>query len=144
MAAGHGETVLLERVCRGSECHAVFHICPHCDRGHCYCSPVCRQQARRQQCRRANALHQQSLPGREDHRDRQREYRRRIAHENSRVTYHGSLLAASPPSCEYAVPEAKPIAAEYPSHHLCCLLCGRSGYVGSYWPPVPRRNCRTR
>jgi hypothetical protein len=42
----YGETVLRQRVCRGSGCHAVFCICQHCDRGQCYCSVACRAAAR--------------------------------------------------------------------------------------------------
>ena len=69
------EVVLRQRSCR--RCHAVFWICPHCDRGQRYCSAFCRVPARRQQRRCANRRHQQSPEGRLDHRDRQREYRHR-------------------------------------------------------------------
>ena len=67
--------VLRQRACRG--CHAVFWICPYCDRGQRYCSLSCRIPARRQQRRSANRRYQRSPEGRDDHRDRQREYRRR-------------------------------------------------------------------
>ena len=60
MAEAHGEAVLLQRVCLGEQCHAVFFICSHCDRGHRYCSGKCRAYASRQQRRRANGRHQQS------------------------------------------------------------------------------------
>jgi hypothetical protein len=49
----------------------------HCDRGQRYCGP--------------SARHQQSTEGLLDHRDRQRDYRQRIA---SRVTDQGSLRSA--------------------------------------------------
>src|SRR5205807_7154575 len=59
-------------------CGAVFYLCRHCDRGQRYCSSHCREKARRLQLREANRRHQQSPYGRDDHRDRQREYRRRL------------------------------------------------------------------
>src|SRR5271167_4519162 len=91
--ARHGEVILRQRACRG--CHAVFWICPHCDRGQRYCCPSCQIQARRQQRRSANRRHQQSPEGRLDHRDRQRDYRyrRRI---QARVTDQGSASLTSP------------------------------------------------
>src|SRR5206468_3466725 len=78
------EVVLRQRVCRASGCGQVFWTCRHCDRGQHYCSHLCRQQTRRQQHRLANRRHQQSPEGRQDHRDRQRAYRRR--HSAPRVT----------------------------------------------------------
>jgi len=54
---------LLYRVCLGPQCHAVFLICSHCDRGHGYCSTACRDQARRQQRQRANKRHQRARKG---------------------------------------------------------------------------------
>jgi len=55
-----------------------------------YCSPACRIAARLQQRRRANRRHQQSPEGRQDHRDRQEEYRRRQC--QTRVTDRASIL----------------------------------------------------
>jgi hypothetical protein len=80
------EVVLRQRRCRA--CTAVFCICRHCDRGQCYCSPACRQGARRQQRRAANRRHQRTEGGRRAHRIRQRHYRLRQA--GVRVTDHGS------------------------------------------------------
>lgn len=72
----HCQDVLLRlRGCR--LCQRMFAICRTCDRGHWYCGVQCRKRARRQQLRAANRRHQQSVEGRLDHRDRQREYRRR-------------------------------------------------------------------
>jgi len=96
-----GEVALRQRVCYGGGCHAVFWICRHCDRGQRYCSPTCRAQARLQQRRDANCRHQRSPEGRLDHRDRQREYRRR--HAQTRVTDQGSLSILSPASSSTAV-----------------------------------------
>ena len=43
MAEVHHEAVLRQRVCLGQQCHAIFFICSHCDRGHRYCSTACRE-----------------------------------------------------------------------------------------------------
>ena len=86
-----GDVILRQRVCSSGGCHAVFWICQHCDRGQRYCGPTCRTQARLQQRRCANCRHQRSPEGRLDHRDRQREYRRRQA--RTRVTDQGSFRA---------------------------------------------------
>lgn len=80
----HGEVILRQRVCRGSGCHAVFWICPHCDRGQRYCSLACRAEARLQQRRCANCRHQRSPEGRMD---------------QARVTDQGSLSIISPALC---------------------------------------------
>ena len=109
--AAHSEVVLRQRVCRASGCNQVFWICRHCDRGQHYCSSLRRQQTRRQQHRLANRRHQQSLEGRQDHRDRQRAYRRR--HLRTGVTDVSSQGLSSEsrirPRCALAVrlPHAK-------------------------------------
>jgi hypothetical protein len=69
--------VLRLRVCL--RCHVMFYICRRCDRGQRYCSPPCRVSALREQRRQANRRHQQTVAGRQDHRDRQRSYRKRCA-----------------------------------------------------------------
>jgi len=149
--AVHGEAVLRQRVCRGRECHAVFWICRHCDRGQCYCSPACRDRARREQRRHANCRHQRSPEGRLDHRDRQRDYRRRRAQRalQARVTDQGSLSIASPvnmrewdtPSTRTAIqPSIAAVVARRgpenrPGHRLHCAICGR---IGRFVDPFPR------
>lgn len=153
--AVYGEAVLRQRVCRGSECHAVFWICRHCDRGQRYCSPACRAQARLQQRRRANRRHQQSPEGRLDHRDRQREYRKRCAQRTppARVTDQGSLSIASSgtmpewdtPSTPAAIPasSAPDLLRRGPHSRPClrlrCSLCGRSGRFVDAFPGIPLR-----
>ena len=57
-------------------------------------APPAAAQARLQQRRRANCRHQRSPEGRLDHRDRQREYRRRQPPVRARVTDQGSLSIA--------------------------------------------------
>jgi hypothetical protein len=112
---------LRQRLCRAEVCGAVFYVCRSCDRGQRYCSERCREKARREQRRAANRRHQRSEEGRLDHRDRQREYRRRLV--LLRVTDQGSdeparsstLAALSPPVHEAGIGEA-----------VCCV-CGRRG-----------------
>lgn len=149
----HGEAILRQRVCRGRECHAVFWICQHCDRGQCYCSPACRAQARLEQRRRANCRHQRSPEGRLDHRDRQREYRRRRAQRAApaRVTDQGSLSIASSVNMREwdtrstrtaiqrgpAAVFARRGPEKRPSRPLHCILCGRSGRFVDPFPHIP-------
>ncbi len=145
----HGEVVLRHRVCPTVGCHAVFWICPHCDRGQRYCSDACRFEARRGQRRRANDRHQRSPEGQLDHRDRQRRYRRRRA----RVTDQGSLSIISPTSCGCGTPEAtsestpvKALAAvrhrrppeRPPVPFLRCVKCGRKGRFVDPLPTIFR------
>ncbi len=80
----------MQRTCPRVDCLATFFLCTHCDRGHRYCSPACSARARREQRRRANQRHQRSPEGRLDHRDRQRDYRRRCQ-DRSRVTDHRAI-----------------------------------------------------
>lgn len=49
--AAYGEAVLRQRIYLGSECRVLFFIRSHCDRGHRYGSPSCRDTARFQQRR---------------------------------------------------------------------------------------------
>jgi len=149
--AAHGEVVLRQRFCFASECRALFFLCPHCDRGQRYCSLACRQQARLRQRRLANRRHQQSLEGRLDHRDRQRQYRQRRC--RARVTDQGSILIADSASSQCGAAEttspvaAKPVAAAVfprcpenrPGVRLCCRVCGRRGRFIDPFPPIPRR-----
>lgn len=71
--------------CGWGECGAIFHVCRRCDRGQRYCSSACRVAARGRCLREARQRHQQSREGRQDHADRQRDYRARMRS----VTEHG-------------------------------------------------------
>lgn len=149
-----GEVILRLRVCLAGECRATFFLCSRCDRGQRYCSLACRRQARLHQHRRANRRYQQSLEARLDHRDRQREYRRRRDQRPApaRVTDHTSLLIASPPSSACGKVDATAIeapprcrAAELPRWpaprpgiRLCCRICGRAGRFIDPFPSIPR------
>ena len=146
-----GEVVLRPRFCLGSECHALFFLCSRCDRGQRYCSLACRQQARVRQQRCANRRHQQSPEGRLDHRDRQRQYRRRQA--QALVTDQGSLSIAGPALSECGPVEPTPIEAPNrsggdllprwpetrPGVWMCCRVCGRMGRFMDPFPRIPRR-----
>jgi len=126
--AAHG-VILRQRLCVG--CRAVFWICQHCDRGHRYCSSECRAPARLGQRRRANGRHQHSPEGRLDHRDRQREYRRR---KQPRVTDQGSVSITFPATCSGGI-GITPRRAPF----LRCIVCGRSGHWVDPYPRIPRR-----
>jgi hypothetical protein len=155
MATAHNEAILRQRVCLGKECLVVFFICTHCDRGHRYCSVRCRQHARIQQRRMANARHQQSPEGQLDHRDRQREYRCRRRTQLP-VTDQSSLSITSPASFECG-PVDVPAVEIAPLHSsgsadifvrrpntksgwwLRCWFCGRFGRFIDPFPRIPRR-----
>ena len=129
------ELVLRQLFCRAVDCGAMFFICLSCYRGQTYCSQPCRQKSRREQLRQANRRYQQSLEARLDHRDRQRQYRRRC---RGRVTDQSSL---APYSCRRInrarLGESTALAAkQYPRlrssqlesfHRLVCSVCGRWG-----------------
>jgi hypothetical protein len=114
----------------------MFFLCSCCDRGQVYCSAACRETARRLQLRAANVRHQRSEEGRLDHRDRQRDYRRRLAGGGcasaaKTVTDHGSnpplafakiepLLLSAPPA-PLRLPEMSDLG------WIVCYFCGRIG-----------------
>jgi hypothetical protein len=110
-----------QRLCRGQWCGAVFYVCRSCDRGQRYCSERCRCKARREQRRAANRRHQRSEAGRLDHRDRQREYRLRLAAR--RVTDQGSgeYLGSS------TLPALVLPPVEIVGGGVICCVCGRIG-----------------
>jgi hypothetical protein len=133
--------------CRAQNCGQMFFICSRCDRGQVYCSPSCREMARRLQLRSANLRHQRSEEGRLDHRDRQRAYRRRLATDaysstTKSVTDHGSnhhhsydtVCAAlrcdsEPDALDAGLIRPTPPQWRPPFNHpgVVCLVCGRSG-----------------
>jgi hypothetical protein len=129
------ELVLRQLFCRAVDCGAMFFICLSCYRGQTYCSQPCRQKSRREQLRRANRRYQQSLEARLDHRDRQRQYRRRFC---GRVTDQSSLSSYScrrinrarlGKSAPRAATQSPRLRSSQPEsfHRLVCSLCGRWG-----------------
>ncbi len=128
--------VLRQLFCRAVGCGAMFFICLSCYRGQTYCSQPCREKSRREQLRQANRRYQQSLEARLDHRDRQRQYRRR---RFCRVTDQSSLVLSSCRRMARApAPESPSPASEDSMDHgqrtrqerfqrLFCSVCGRWG-----------------
>lgn len=126
----------------------MFFICSHCDRGQVYCSPDCRETARRLQLRAANLRHQQSEEGQLDHRDRQRDYRRRQARAantptEQSVTDHGSnghpsydtvggapTDGSEPAAFDSGLTRPRPMQGVFRLNRprLVCGVCGRSGF----------------
>lgn len=125
----------------------MFYLCRRCDRGQRYCSLRCREKALRRQRREANRRHQQSPEGRADHRDRQREYRKR---HRAGVTDKSSLRGS--PCVNLTVPPARePIEATPapdlgpspnasrlagPAGWVVCQICGRRGRWVNPFPEV--------
>jgi hypothetical protein len=110
-----------QRFCRVQACGSVFYVCRPCDRGQRYCSERCREKARREQRRAANRRHQVSPEGRLDHRDRQREYRRRLV--ALRVTDQGS-------ETQVDFSSLLPTHALQPDlwgREVLCRVCGQKG-----------------
>lgn len=130
--AGGWQVPLRQRLCRRQGCGAVFYVCRSCDRGQVYCGSDCRTAARRVQRRAANGRHQRSPEGRADHRDRQREYRRRLV--ALRVTDQGSDGLFSLPTLGGSVDGAPNQVAAVHVGALCCVVCGRRGVLIDLWP----------
>ncbi len=123
---------LRQRLCRAEACGAVFYVCRCCDRGQRYCTERCRDEARRAQRRAANRRHQCSVEGRLDHRDRQREYRRRLV--LLRVTDQGSGGVSDLPTLDRHVAEEETSRVASCLGIACCMVCGRFGFLIDPWP----------
>lgn len=119
--AATDQVPLRQRFCRARACGAVFYVCRPCDRGQRYCSKGCRDETRGEQRRLANHRHQRSDEGRLDHRDRQREYRQRLAAR--RVTDQGSGQEV----CASTLPLLLLPAVEAVGGGVKCCVCGRRG-----------------
>ena len=119
--------VLYQRFCRS--CGEAFYICKSCDRGHCYCGKTCSYHARLIKCRGYNRKNRESVEGRRDYADRQREYRRR----QGKITDHGSIHVAS--SGNVGVREIQSRSSMFHSKktkldsvgYAKCCICGRRG-----------------
>jgi hypothetical protein len=116
------ESALRLRICASPACRASFTICVSCDRGQRYCSPSCRETARRRQRCAADRRYQQSGRGRQRHLQRQRRYRERQV--PTRVTDQGYRIAT--------ISQARRWAA---LDH--CAICGRS-WINPF-PPIRQR-----
>ena len=124
--------------CRAAACGVMFFVCRRCYRGQAYCSARCRRTTRRQQRHKANRRYQQDTGVRLDHRDRQREYRRRLA--GRRVTDHssirelpwGSICEPATATAVQSPPEEESCDAPKPGWlerlgRIVCRVCGRLG-----------------
>jgi len=138
--------VFRPRICHWPPCGAIFYLCRRCDRGQRYCGPHCREKALRLQRRQANRRHQQSPEGRADHRDRQRDYRRR---QRARVTDKSSPPPAASANlseragiatCEVApAPNFRRFSSPPPQEGwVVCQICGRRGRWVDPFPPLRR------
>lgn len=137
--ASDGLVPLLRRVCL--RCGRYFGICRPCFRGQRYCSAACRYQQRRERQREANRRHQQSPAGRDDHRDRQRDYRNRMKGQG--VTDQSCGPEAGPRSLpdgreqihDLAQTQAVWLASPGPSTSApACIGCRRPGVLVEQYP----------
>lgn len=122
--------------CHASQCRRLFFICSHCYRNHRYCSPECRELASLEQRRAARRRHRQSPEGRDDARDRQRNYRRRKAdlartEAQKNVMDHTphlpltSAIIAAPPVTVPMAARPRPFLSTFGL--IVCHFCGRVG-----------------
>jgi hypothetical protein len=122
--------------CHASQCRRLFFICSHCYRNHRYCSPDCRELSSIEQRRAARRRYRQSLEGRADQRDRQRNYRRRKA-DLARAAAEKNVMDQTPnPSLTSGIIASPPVAAPVKAHRrpflsalgrIVCHFCGRVG-----------------
>lgn len=116
----------------------MFFICRPCYRGQVYCGDECRRKSRQQQRQKANRRYQQDPEVRQDHRDRQREYRERF--RESRVTDQSSMIECGWGSMSEPLAETKPESPPAEEPHdapkptwserfgrIICIICGRVG-----------------
>ena len=121
--------------CAYPPCPKLWAICRCCYRGHRYCSKACSKLARVEQKRQHNRDDQQG-PGRDDHRDRQRDLRLRQAKSASSKKNRDGHTSIEPPSDETLVsarnqevvlstePSARAVKSNQGSSP-CCRRCGR-------------------
>ena len=133
------EVILIQQVCRLSECRKLFHICRSCYRGQCYCSRRCGKIARRRQLKAANLRYNQTPEARLDRNDRQRAWRQRqkeraAGSQKNSVMYQGSLVLVivTVSVCQrfLALQKAilkRKIRKSHASGQPRCIICGRVG-----------------
>src|SRR5207247_93032 len=100
------EVAFRQLFCRSAGCGEMFYICRPCYRRQAYCSEKCRRETRRQQQQKANRRYQEDPEVRQDHRDRQREYRKRLG--ESRVTDQSSTIECGGVSISVPLAEGEP------------------------------------
>ena len=132
------EVAFRQLFCRWVECGEMFFICRPCYRGQAYCSDECRRKTRRQQRQKANRRYQQDPEVRRDHRDRQREHRKRLL--ESRVTDQSSTIECGWGSISGPLAKSEPESPPAEEPHdlpkptwrerfgrIICIICGRVG-----------------
>lgn len=116
----------------------MFFICGPCYRGQAYCSEECRRKTRQQQRQKANRRYEQDPEVQRDHRNRQREHRKRLLER--RVTDQSSTIecgwvSISEPLAKNepeSPPEEEPHDPPKPTwrerfSRIVCSICGRVG-----------------
>ena len=68
------KTIGSQRRC--PDCMRIFVICTSCDRGHRYCSSGCKVHGRRESWKRSTRIYRQTPPGKFNHCERQKRYRK--------------------------------------------------------------------
>jgi hypothetical protein len=122
--------------CHASQCRRLFFVCSHCYRGQRYCSLACRVASRFEQLRAARRRYRQSPEGREDGRDRQRNYRRRQA-DLARASSEKTVMDQTPnPPLTSGIIASPPVLAPIEAQRrpflsvrgrIVCHFCGRVG-----------------
>jgi hypothetical protein len=121
--------------CRAADCGLMFLVCRSCYRGQTYCSDLCRWKTRLDQVRRANRRYQQSPEGRQDHCDRQREYRQqrrcRVTDQSSPQRISWAKMAGAKPASQGLMAEKfndlLHLTRQGGFRRLVCIFCGRRG-----------------
>ena len=132
------EVPFLQLFCRAAMCGVMFLICRPCYRGQAYCSVECRLQTRRFQRTKANQRYEENAEVRQDHCQRQRDFRKRQC--ELRVTDQSSMIDCGGSSMSGLlaetgrVPTAGERAQDRPKQawngrfaNLVCVICGRVG-----------------
>ena len=111
-------------------CRQAVYICSWCDRGHRYCTPECRDEARRHSLRGAGRRYQQTPRGRRLHARRQQAYRDRKQRGSKKVTHHSCRrggVSATVASCPTTMLPS-PLQAVPVGDRSRELLCGRCSH----------------
>jgi len=141
------------RLERCTACQALFWICRPCYRGQGFCGLSCKTTARTSSKRHARLRHRQSVEGRLDHRDRERDRRRRVRdQEVDRVADHTPRFLAAvtrvcpPPDPTPPISGAVAIDGHEPDdtrildippttdrRPATCRICSRPGLTVTRW-----------
>lgn len=110
-------------------CRAQFYICKSCYRGQRYCSRECSRISRFFKCKSYRKRHRQSLEGRLDHRDAERN-RRRCQKAVVDQTYGVNLKYVRIFSLMRLVAAFVAIndvgRKDFSNEKLCCCICGKA------------------